>query len=280
MFIEKSDLVLNSSHRRKPIAIDARWVFDGKNHPVVIFVHGVKGYKDWGTFNLIADYFAANGFAFVKMNLSHNGTTLRNPTDFADLDAFGENNFSIELDDIAVLIDHLFGPHCLIPFLDLDNVTLIGHSRGGALSILKSAQDRRITKTVSWAPIPSVEHLFRNIDLEQWKEDGVFYIENSRTHQQMPLKWQIMEDYFENQQALDVNEAASQLKKLLLIFGTKDLAIPINAAQEFIEQHPHAQTMIVEDGEHTFGGKEPYTEDSLPLDTWRIVERTIGFIQG
>ena len=73
--------------------------------PMVIFVHGFKGFKDWGTHNLLANYFAANGFRFLKFNFSHNGTTADCPVDFADLIAFSENTFSIELQDLNNVID-------------------------------------------------------------------------------------------------------------------------------------------------------------------------------
>ncbi len=279
MFIEKTDIVLNSLHRRKPISIDARWVYDGKKHPVVLFIHGFKGFKDWGTFNLIANYFASSGFAFIKMNLSHNGTTLKKPTEFADLESFSLNNFSIELDDIQLVIDHLFGQHCLIPHLDLDRVYLAGHSRGGGLAILKASEDNRIQKCAAWAPIVSVEHLFRAIDLESWKEEGVYFIENARTQQQMPVKWQIMEDYFLHEERLNVLEAAKKLSHLLLVYATEDLAIPFADARLFASQLPSASTMVIAGAEHTFGGSEPFTDVDLPLFTWRMIERTIGFFQ-
>ena len=50
----------------------------------------------------MADRFADAGFVFVKFNLSHNGTTIEHPIDFVDLEAFGNNNFAKELDDLGV----------------------------------------------------------------------------------------------------------------------------------------------------------------------------------
>ena len=56
-----------------------------KDAPVVIFAHGFKGFKDWGTHNLVANYFAEHGFRYLKFNFSHNGTTADKPIDFVDL---------------------------------------------------------------------------------------------------------------------------------------------------------------------------------------------------
>src|ERR1700710_2178612 len=73
--------------------------------PLVIFAHGFKGFKDWGSHNLMANYFVEHGYRFLKFNFSHNGTTPDKPLDFADLIAFSENTFSIELDDLNAVID-------------------------------------------------------------------------------------------------------------------------------------------------------------------------------
>ena len=35
----------------------------GQPKPVVVFVHGFKGFKDWGHFNVLADYFTTRSWA-------------------------------------------------------------------------------------------------------------------------------------------------------------------------------------------------------------------------
>ncbi len=49
---------LTSKHHNRAFIYDARYLKNGKKKPVIIFVHGFKGFKDWGTFNLLADEFA------------------------------------------------------------------------------------------------------------------------------------------------------------------------------------------------------------------------------
>ena len=75
---------------------------------VVLFSHGFKGFKDWGPFNQMAEFFANNNFFFIKFNFSYNGTSIDNPVEFVDLNAFGNNNFSLELDDLNLVIDWIF----------------------------------------------------------------------------------------------------------------------------------------------------------------------------
>src|ERR1700743_3059813 len=107
-----------------------------KNAPLVIFAHGFKGFKDWGAHHLVANYFAEHGFRFLKFNFSHNGTTTDSPLDFADLIAFADNTFSIELEDLKAIIDFACGGSAMPA---ANGVYLIGHSMGGGISIIKTA---------------------------------------------------------------------------------------------------------------------------------------------
>jgi dienelactone hydrolase len=118
--------------------------------PLVIFAHGIRGFKDWGAHNLVAKYFAENGFRFLKFNFSHNGTTADNPTEFTDLIAFSDNTFSFELEDLQLVIDFACGGSA-IP--RVNSVYLIGHSMGGGIGIVKTAEDKRIKKLVTMAAI-------------------------------------------------------------------------------------------------------------------------------
>ena len=46
-----------------------------------------------------------SGLNFLKFNFSHNGISLNDHMSFSDLEAFGNNNFSIELEDLESVID-------------------------------------------------------------------------------------------------------------------------------------------------------------------------------
>src|ERR1700748_884234 len=98
----KSEIILNGSDN-KPILLDITYKETNGTSPVILYAHGFNGFKDWGNFDLIAQQFTDAGFAFVKFNFSHNGTTPDHPNEFADLDAFGKNNYTKELKDLAVV---------------------------------------------------------------------------------------------------------------------------------------------------------------------------------
>ncbi|MEJ7660879.1 MAG: dienelactone hydrolase [Hymenobacter sp.] len=116
----------------------------------------LQGVQGLGPFWAAGRVFAEKGFVFIKLNLSHNGVVVGGTGDLEDLEAFGHNNFSLELDDLGQLLDALHTPGatpCPPPSLDLRRLCLVGHSRGGALVLLKAAEDPRVTAVATWAAV-------------------------------------------------------------------------------------------------------------------------------
>jgi alpha-beta hydrolase superfamily lysophospholipase len=139
---------------KKPILLDAGYKSTKQKKPIVLFVHGFKSFKDWGHYNKVMDYFIEQGFGFVKFNFSHNGGTIEQPIDFSDLDAFGNNNYTKELNDLDTLLDWITTTdHFPEQEIDKNLIYLIGHSRGGGISIIKAFEDKRIKKLVTWAAV-------------------------------------------------------------------------------------------------------------------------------
>lgn len=277
---QRLDFILTPPHGRATRA-DARFIPDARPKPVILFIHGFKGFKDWGHFNLLADYFAEQGFVFIKLNLSHNGSTLTDD-DVVDLEAFGQNNFSKELTDVNTLIDDLFlgKVTALTQQLDLTRLYLIGHSRGGGLAILVAAQDTRIKAAATWAAISDLENRWSAAAIANWKATGVMHIENTRTKQLMPLYYQLAEDYQANKAKLNILAAARQMSQpLLLIHGTHDETLPLQMAYDLKENKPDARLEIIPEANHSFGGAHPYLLPTLPPAAQQAAEKTTAFFR-
>ena len=243
--------------------------------PLVIFAHGIRGFKDWGAHNLVAEYFANNGFRFLKFNFSHNGTTTDHPTEFADLIAFGDNTFSFELEDLKAVIDFVCGGSYMPAVRE---VYLIGHSMGGGISIIKTAEDKRITKLVTMAAISSFYNLWPKQAEAQWKLQGVMYMLNSRTGQNMPYKASMLYDLEKNPDRLDIAAKAAQITQpWLIIHGDKDTSVPLSHAELLHTAQPNAQLQVIEGADHVFNAVHPYLQDALPTHLLMFCDTAVGF---
>ena len=118
--IKEKNIALTGKHN-KPIVTDIYYNDTLNKKPVIIFCHGYKGFKDWGAWPMVANTFAKQGFFFVAFNFSHNGGTLENPIDFPDLEAFGQNNFIKELDDLETVIKWITENKSYNKIVDIEN---------------------------------------------------------------------------------------------------------------------------------------------------------------
>jgi pimeloyl-ACP methyl ester carboxylesterase len=257
------------------ILIDITYDDTLKKAPMVIFAHGFKGFKDWGAHNLVAQYFAENGFRFLKFNFSHNGTTADNPLEFKDLIAFSDNTFSFELDDLKAVIDFACEGSAMPA---AQGVFLIGHSMGGGIGIIKTAEDARVKKLVTMAAISNFRDLWPKEIEEQWRLRGIIYIPNTRTKQQMPLKVSLLDDINKNPARLDILAKAAEIKQpWLIVNGDADTGVPVSHAEELKAANPEAELLIIPDADHTFGASHPYLQNTLPAPLLEFCRQSIAF---
>ena len=266
---------------QKPIVTD---VFYNETHQpkkIVVFCHGYKGFKDWGAWNLMAEAFANAGFFFIKFNFSHNGGTLEQPIDFPDLEAFGNNNYTKELDDLAFVIDWIFNANEYKNEVDLQQVSLLGHSRAGGIVLLKSNEDSRIKKVITLASVCDFGKRTATIgDLDQWKKEGVKYVVNGRTKQNMPHFYQFYENFIQNKERLDIKKATEQLAiPHLLIHGDSDTSVLIDEAENLQLWNPNADYKIIKNADHVFNVKHPWKQKDMSKEMEEVVNLCINFIK-
>jgi uncharacterized protein len=243
------------------------------NGQVILFIHGYMGFKDWGCWNLVADFFLSKGYGFVKFNISHNGTSTQDPLNFVDLNAFAENSYFKELIDIRSMIDIV---HAKFPLKS--EINLIGHSRGGGMALIAGI-DERIHKIVSWAGISSIAKRFPNDEeLAKWQNEGVKYVHNSRTKQDLPLNFSQYEEFKLHEDELSIEQSCIQLRKPVAIFhGTNDESVAISEGMELATMLNIPLTKI-EGANHTFNATHPWNESTLPSALLELCERTNDFL--
>ena len=277
----QKNLVLYRVHK-KPIIWDAFYNADGNEKPLVIFCHGYKGYKDWGSWDLVAKSFSASNLFFVKFNFSHNGGTVENPIDFPDLDAFAENNYSKELEDIDSLLNHLLVENIVFKNeIDFTNISLIGHSRGGGISIIKASEDSRIINLITWASVSSFgKRMSTTGDLEEWKKNGVKYVLNGRTKQQMPHNYQFYEDFKTNETRFNIELATKKITiPFLIVHAAKDSSVSFLEAENLHSWNSKTKLFKIENSNHVFDTCHPWLEKEMPLALQKVVTKSISFLK-
>jgi pimeloyl-ACP methyl ester carboxylesterase len=277
----KKNISINGKHN-KPILTDLFFKESNQLKPILIFCHGYKGFKDWGAWNLMAENFANAGFFFVKFNFSHNGGTAEQPIDFPDLEAFGNNNYSKELDDLGNVIDWVSENSDIKNEIDLNEIYLIGHSRGAGIVLLKSDEDSRAKKVISLAGVSDYKSRFpKNQKLQEWEEKKVYFVKNGRTHQEMPHFYQFFRDFEKNEKRLNIKKATQNLEiPLLIIHGNNDASVSINEAKNLHKWNSKSTFKIIENSNHVFGTSHPWDKERVSEELSEAIEIAIAFLKG
>ncbi len=242
----------------------------------IIFVHGFKGFKDWGFGPYLASYFAERGNFVITFNFSHNGVG-KNSIDFNELEKFANNTYSLEISEISEIVNayksEFFGKKN-----SEAKIGLIGHSRGGGDSIIAANLLEDIDALVTWAAVSKFDRFTERQKLE-WKKNGYIEMMNARTKQMMRMNRVFLDD-LENNLAnlLNVEKALRNLKKpYLIVHGDQDLAVPILEADQIYEWSNKETTEIykIYGTGHTFDIKHPFEESSKAFE--KVLEQTNQF---
>lgn len=277
----RNNLILDTLGK-KPIVYDVLYKPTRTQKSIVVFCHGYKGFKDWGAWNLVARAFAEAGFFFMKFNFSHNGGTVDQPIDFPDLEAFAQNNFSKELEDLDRMIDHIKNSDRFKEEGSSENISLIGHSRGGGMALIKAEEDSRVKNVITWAGICDFKARFNedSKEFKEWQKTGITYVENGRTKQQMPHDFQFYSDFKANEDRLTIRRAVNNISiPQLIIHGSEDQTVFKEEASALHSWNPKSRLEIIEAANHVFGSRHPWVENEMPEYLRKVVGLSIEFLK-
>lgn len=248
-----------------------------KEAPVIFLVHGFKGFKDWGFAPYIASYLSSKGYFVVTFNFSHNGVG-ESLTEFDELDKFAANTFSLEISELSELIDAYLNRF----FGDTENkkLGLLGHSRGGGISLLTANQKNEVDAVAAWSSVSTFDR-YSERQKEKWRRETVFEVLNQRTKQVMRLNVSLLDDLEKNKEdLLNIEKAASELKRPLFIaHGEQDLAVPLKEAEKLYECSDKSMTELykIPSAGHTFDVKHPFEGSNPKLE--KLLEKTEQFFR-
>lgn len=257
----------------------------------VLFLHGYKGYMDWGAWGLVGDRFAAEGWRFLRINFTHNGTTPGRPSEFSDLDAFAANTHSKERDEAVEVLRALRSPGCTEESKQSSNrpLCVVGHSRGGGTACLAAGEADRLLKgenlngvdlLVTWAAVADFESRFPiGEELEAWRESGRREIINHRTRQRLHHDWSFYEDFMTHRHGLSIESAVRGFRgKMLIAHARDDAAVSMDHAQRLANWSAQSELFLLQEAGHTFGSSEPWTQADLPQALDTLTQTTLRFL--
>jgi len=247
--------------------------------PVIIFLHGFKGFKDWGAFPEACAELSEAGFAVLAMNFSLNGVG-ESMTEFDQLDLFARQTLSQDLEDVGSVIEAL--QEGAVDFqagltIDADKIGILGHSRGGHTAVAAAAEYPSVQCLVTWSAVADYNARWSDAMIADWQEKGVTEIKNGRTGQIMPVKKLVYDDAIAHADRLMAVRRAEELDLPALFIHSKgDEGVPSAEAETLFEHCASSQKELelIPDSGHTFDTSHPFTAKQFPPAFRKVVDRS------
>jgi dienelactone hydrolase len=254
-----------------------------KRFPVIIFLHGFKGFKDWGAFPEACAELSTAGFAVLAMNFSLNGVG-ESMTEFDQLDLFSRETLSQDLNDVGTVISALqegnISPENAS--LDAERLGILGHSRGGHTAVTAAAEYPDIACLVTWSAVADYNARWSDEMIADWNKKGVTEIKNGRTGQIMPVKDVVYKDALENAERLMAVKRVRELSiPALFVHSKGDEAVPYSEAEKLFRISPAKEKhlKLIPDSGHTFDTAHPFEDEEFPDAFQEVVDETIEWFE-
>lgn len=252
-----------------PVAIDL-YPAGRADGPLLVGIHGFKGFKTWGFFPWLARRLATAGFTTALMNFSRCGIEGDDST-FSRLDLFEQDTWGRRLRDVRAVLDaatqgRLGG--------NPGRLGLFGHSMGGGAAVLTAARDGRVRSLATLAGVAQPNRIPPEIVEAHLRAFGLVKVQNLRTGQDLPVGREFFEELRENPALSDILAAAGRCTApWLLVHGAQDEAVPLHDAHELLEaaggnpvQGDNARLLVLEQATHTFGAVHPFRGATQELE--------------
>jgi pimeloyl-ACP methyl ester carboxylesterase len=155
---------------------------------------------------------------------------------------------------------------------------MVGHSRGGAVSLLHAARDARVRALVTWASIGSVQR-WPTEQMAAWRARGYLEVPNARTGQLFRVSTALLDEVEEHHHGrLNLRVAADTLLcPWLIVHGDADETVPFAEAEQLLAASGgRAELRRVGGGTHTFNVAHGMTVPSPQLR--EAADATVQFL--
>lgn len=254
--------------------MDVRATSREARQPAVLIQHGFKGFKDYAFLPPFAERLARGGFTAVTVSVS--GAGVDEAGDFTHLERFARNTYSLELDDLGVVIRALMAGDLgtAVP----TSLGVVGHSRGGGMVLCLARETPAIAAVATWAGIGRARR-HTDEELAAWQRAGTIRILHQRLKIHLPLHYDVADDCLRHEHGrLDIPGAARTLERpWLLVHGTADQTVPVAEAKSLaaLMRGPSQRVLYLENADHTFGAKHPWSGPTPDIE--RLFGETAAF---
>jgi len=202
------------------------------SHDVVVLGHGVTANKDRPFLVALAEGLGAAGVAALRFSFAGNG---------GSGGRFEESTITKEVDDLGAVLD------ALEDFDDSRRITYVGHSMGGAVGVLRAAQDPRIEFLVSLAGMVDTRSFAQRKFGDQVPGESTMW-----DKPECPLSQTYMEDM---DRIGTVVELGTEIDvPWLLVHGDADTVVPLQDSRDIAARGVHAQLVELSGVDHVFSG--------------------------
>jgi len=225
----------------------------------VLFLHGYKGYADWGCWDLMCEALVGFSVHAFRLDFSGNGTSAETPGDIHDLESWSRNTYRQELQDTIAAVQSLRRQGY--------EVILMGHSRGGGIATIAAATlcgtMNAVKGLILLASVSDFERRFpKGEALEQWKLTNRWMVKNGRTGEIYHHKFHFYTDFLRHQDLLNIRQQAARVDvPVMVVHALDDQAVFASESRELASIFRHnvrVLQVMLESGGHTFGSMEPW----------------------
>jgi dipeptidyl aminopeptidase/acylaminoacyl peptidase len=196
--------------------------------------HGFTGNKlgtPYGLFVQAAREFCKNGFAVLRFDFRGSGDSEGD---------FEGQTIATEIEDLDAALNFLGS----VKNINHNKVGLVGHSRGGVIGILKTADDKKVRCLVTWASVGIHMEIWTRDEIKEVEKKGYVYREGFRITKKL---WKEDQNY-------DIIDAMKKIKvPFQIIHGNKDETVPYSHAMKLFKNANEPKELVTVYGaDHTF----------------------------
>jgi hypothetical protein len=161
---------------------------------LVIITNGHNGFYNYGMFPYIQEKLFEASISSYSYNFSHGGV-IGDADYFSDLKSYEQNCMRLETEDLCEIVRNIKNSD--IHFSDKNKLFLLAHSLGGGPTIFAAnkltSEGYRIDGLILVSTVKTIAR-WGTAAMEEWEKNGVYFIKNNRTKQDLPQGKEFLEE--------------------------------------------------------------------------------------